>query len=101
ADLPEFTFHDQLVQKYPSLITTKYIETVSHAAQTVISEYAFKTQHLPVWVRLTNHVETPHDQLLRELIPNVLSLAIAGYSFVVPYTVGGLLVTKSSEEIYI
>lgn len=94
--------NDAIVRQYPSLLTTRYLEALAEADATVVTEYAFRSQHLPIWTRLTNYVHTPADQLLEQLIPNVLSASMAGYSFVLPYSIGGFTYQgQPSEEIYI
>src|SRR5699024_10049668 len=97
-------FHDPAVTKYPSLYVPRYIEVASKATNaTVISEVGYKSQHLPVFYRLVNYFITPPQKLLRQLIPNVLSVSMSGYSFLVPYSIGGfdLGAQNINEEIYI
>lgn len=82
-------FNDELFNKYNCLQATKYIETAAHASNaTVVSEFAYKSQHLPVFTRLVDYFVTSPQQLLEELIPTVLSVSLAGYSFIIPYSIG-------------
>lgn len=82
-------FKNVLFNKYNSLLATKYIETACHASNaTVIAEFAYKSQHLPAFYRLIDYFITSPQQLLDELIPTVLSASIAGYSFIIPFSIG-------------
>mgnify|MGYP002649305392 CR=1 FL=1 len=102
--LTNFAFHNSTVERYPGLYTTRYIETVSKVGGPIITEFAYRSQHLPVWTRLTNYNSTTYDQLLRDLIPNLLSVSLSGYSFVLPYSAGGIYgFTKGApkEELFI
>lgn len=82
-------FSNELYNKYDSLLATKYIETAAYASNaTVVAEFAYKSQHLPVFTRLVDYFVTSPQQLLEELIPTVLSVSISGYSFIIPYSIG-------------
>lgn len=97
-------FSSPEVQKYPGLLSTKYIETVSRLGNKVISEVGYRTQNQPIFVKMSYLAKdkTSFDQLLHSLIPNALSLSIAGYSYFIPYQIGGFNAdVKPSAELYI
>lgn len=92
------------VQKYPGLLSTKYIETVSRLGNKVISDVGYRTQNEPIFVKMSYLVKdkTSFSQLLKSLIPNAFSLTIAGYSYFIPYEIGGFNANvKPSTELYI
>lgn len=96
-----FFVHDALAQKYPNHFITHYIETMEKLQpRQSITDVAFKTQHLPAFVRLSNYHQTPPEESLRQLVANALAVSIAGYSFIEPYQVGGFD-TQPSAELYI
>lgn len=96
-----FFVHDALVQKYPNLFITRYIETMEKVQpRQSIADIAYKTQHLPAFVRLSNYHQTTASESLRQLVANALSVSIAGYSFIEPYQIGGFDL-QPSEELYI
>ncbi|KAI2806117.1 hypothetical protein BLOT_005128, partial [Blomia tropicalis] len=92
-------------KKYPSMFATAYIETATLGSKPspLVTEFGYKTQHLPIIHRMMNYFHTDHKQLLRELIPNMLSVSIGGFPFVQPYSVGGfkLYEPDPSEELMI
>lgn len=52
----DFVVSDPMAQKYPSMLTTAYLEAVVKLGKkAVISDFAFNSQHLPVFTRLTNN----------------------------------------------
>lgn len=82
-------FFDPIVSKYWSLFVTRYIEAASKASEaTVVTEMAYKSQHLPVFTRMTSYYTTSAKQMLKDLIPSVLSISISGYSFIIPFPAG-------------
>lgn len=97
------SFADPKVQMFPGSLSTKYIETSARLGNRVVSEVAYKTQHLPIFVKMTASPKATAQHLLETLIPNALSLsAVAGYSYFVPYPIGGFNPTsKPSAELYI
>ncbi len=100
--LRDFHMSDYWMQMTPSLYTKAYVETVAKASANATTSLAFKTQALPLMVQLSDFQTTGFDVLLRSLIPNVLSVSMAGYSYLVPYHIGGFWPGgRPSEEIYI
>lgn len=99
----DFVVSDPVAQKYPSILTTRYLEeVVKLGKKIVISEFAFNSQHLPVFTRLTNNYRESYGQQLREIVADTLSVSLAGYSFVIPYSAGGFFSGfKPSEEEFI
>lgn len=102
-------FSDPLVSKYWSLFVTRYIETAFKASNaTVVTEMAYKSQHLPVFTRMISYYTTSAKQMLKHLIPSVLSISLSGYSFIIPFPVGtfndefkSFNFNHLSEELYI
>lgn len=97
-------FSSKEVQNYPGLYSTKYIETVSRLGNKVISEIGYRTQNEPIFVKMSYLVKdkASFSTLLQSLIPNALSLSIAGYSYFIPYQIGGFNSSvKPSTELYI
>ena len=100
--LLNFHLSDYWMQQTPSLLTKKYIETVAQASANSTTLFAFKTQALPLMVQLSNFQTTPFVELLRTMIPNVLAVSMAGYSYIIPYHIGGFWPGgKPTEEQYI
>lgn len=100
--LRNFHLADYWMQQTPSLLTKIYLETVAKASPSSTTTLAFKTQALPLMLQLTNAPNTPFETLLKTLIPNVLSVSIAGYSFITPYHIGGHQPGgRPTEEVYI
>ncbi len=97
-----FVVHDRLAQKYPNLFITRYIETMEklQPPRQSITDVAFKSQHLPAFVRLSNYHQTPPEESLRQLVANALAVSVAGYSFIEPYQIGGFA-SQPSAELYI
>lgn len=97
----QFFMHDALAQKYPNLFITQYIETMEKVQpRQSIADVAYKTQHLPAFVRLSNYHQTPPGESLRQLVANALAVSIAGYSFIEPYQIGGFD-SQPSDEVYV
>lgn len=96
-------FRDEEVHRFPALITQKYVECASKLGREVVTDVAYETQNLPVFVRMTrSNGDYDLEGQLLDLIPNALSISIAGYAFVVPYQVGGFSwQLKPSAELYI
>ncbi len=102
-------FHDPAVTRYFSLFVPAYIEAASRSNVTVISEMAYRSQHLPAYTRLVEYYPTSAGQMLRELVPMMLSASISGYSFLLPFPAGTFndyfkwykTFRRPSEELYI
>lgn len=95
-----FRSNEPLVQRYPNLYITRYLEAISkHSSpqNKVTSTLAFKSQHLPVFYQLFNFEIATH-QSLKTLIPSVLAASIGGYSFLVPSVLNH---NDHNEQLYI
>ncbi len=57
-------FHDPAVTRYFSLFVPAYIEAASRSNVTVISEMAYRSQHLPAYTRLVEYYTTSAGQML-------------------------------------
>ncbi|KAJ6220582.1 hypothetical protein RDWZM_006394 [Blomia tropicalis] len=101
--LTDFKLENYTMENLPNFMVQRYIETVASVMHDSTSTLAFKTQSLPLLVQMTPATTTtPFDQLLQNLIPNALSISMAGYSFFIPYHIGGHWAgARPSEEIYI
>lgn len=89
---PGFRTTDSQIQKYPNQLIPNYLETVAGVTNSSLSIYSYKTQHIPGFAVLypSGHtqVEKSFEDILQEMIPNILSLSIGGYSFIAPYAAG-------------
>ena len=76
-----------------------------HEGLVVVTDSAFKNQYLPNFVALNAKAgDWSYANGLRSLIPAVLSLSLAGYSFIVPSIIGGGysgVLEPPPEELYI
>ncbi len=85
--------------------SSKYASFVANQSYASRAEVrvGYFTQKLPILVRILDRDSTwCSANGLRSVIPTVLSLGIAGYSFVLPDMIGGNgLATDISEELYV
>lgn len=95
---------DSEIQRFPSLLTKAYADTVFKLGNgAVILDSGFKTQHVASFVSVNPKTsDWSMSSGLRSLVPSVLTLSLAGYSFTVPGIIGGgFSDSKPSEELYI
>lgn len=91
-------------QNNPSLLTNQYADCAGKLGnKAIILDSAFKNQNLPNFVDMNaKNSDWSSENGLKSLIPTVLALSIAGYSFVVPGIIGGgFSIADPSEELYI
>jgi len=98
-------FHNVNIKKYPNLFTSKYLQFINKSVApdvVKIVHNAFKSQDSSNFVRLPTRLPNWTEECLglRSLIPTVLTLSLAGYSFIIPDIIGGSYV-RASEELYI
>jgi len=93
-DLESVKFADPLLRVHPNNYTTTFLQCAAQLADnsiSFISEYAFKSQHLPIWtsprLQLKNMQFKQNDiASVKALVPTVLALSIGGYSWLVPFS---------------
>jgi len=99
------------MQRYLNEYVAKFVATAAQVDAMIIVDHAFKAQHLPLWIKMAPHrldMFDPTVQIydlswLSALLANILSVSIAGYSYIVPtldeHLMGGSLIgTRSDEE---
>jgi len=83
----------------PILYMKNYITSVASVAN-ISSFMAHQVQELPMMVYLVQHYTIDPAKFMHSIIPNALSVSLAGYSFLSPALIGFKL-ASSHEEVYI
>nr|XP_039274017.1 myogenesis-regulating glycosidase-like [Styela clava] len=74
----------------PVFYSTHYVQTISQLGGMVEVRSGYKTQHLPIFVRMMDKdSEWGYENGLKTLIPTCLTLGINGYPFILPDMIGG------------
>lgn len=96
----DLLFHDRSTGKFPSLFTQKYLQRLTeNFGNSAILENGFKSQDLSTFLKMP--VKEFSWKGLGSFISSVLTLSIAGYSFLIPDFTVREGASQPSEELYI
>ena len=99
-----FQFSDPVVNECPNLIASRYARACSHFGGHAEVRAAFKTQALPIWIRMLDKTsDWTINNGLKSLITTALTFSLGGYNFILPDMIAGngYHGVKPSEELYI
>ncbi|XP_029634310.1 myogenesis-regulating glycosidase-like [Octopus sinensis] len=91
--------------KTPADYLTKSSEVVSFIDQNAIIKFGFQSQHFPIFIEaVPKNMTWDYNSGLKNVIPNMLTLGILGFPFIVPSAIGGTNYTgtlPASKELFI
>ena len=92
---------DEMVVKYPSFMTSYYAQFAEQVGGgNYILESGYKTQNIPAFIRIQFDGHNM-DQALKQLIPRILTLSIAGYQFTIPELINIELKNNNMDSSYL
>lgn len=100
-----FNFSSSIPMKNPSEYLTKLAEFAYVADHKAVVPGAFQSQKVPLFVEtVAKNATWDYNSGLKNVIPNILTLGILGYPFILPSAIGGSNGTDSppaSKELFI
>ncbi|CAG9859821.1 unnamed protein product [Phyllotreta striolata] len=77
-------------EQVPNIFTTKYVETCSQFGDLIEVRAGWRTQHLPMFVRMIDKdCVWSYDDGLQSLVTTLIQMNMNGYTMVLPDMVGG------------